>query len=140
MNTIMRKSVLSVAGLAFAGGDVGPFGVDAAHPAATPASCQALTCSSLSQLKPMVMPLPLVAGCPSIGGETMNTLPLCRQAARPLSSTPPGFGYQGLALRKALEELGFEHVAAGPLVPTAAAARRTAAGWAARTRVRERPW
>jgi len=46
-------------------------------PAATPASCHAFACSGPSIAKPMVQPLPAVAGWPSIGAVTRNSPPLC---------------------------------------------------------------
>ena len=48
----------------------------AVPPASIPRWCQASTSSGVSKPKPMVDPLPWVAGPPSIGFETMNTLPL----------------------------------------------------------------
>jgi hypothetical protein len=47
-------------------------------PDATPASCQAFTCSGLSILKPIVEPLPVLAASPFFGGRTMNSAPLWR--------------------------------------------------------------
>ena len=48
----------------------------AVPPAARPRWCQASTSSGLSNAKPMVEPLPCVAGIPSIGEVTMNIAPL----------------------------------------------------------------
>jgi hypothetical protein len=49
----------------------------AVPPLATPALCQACACSGLLIVKPIVPPLALLAGLPSIGFETMKRPPLC---------------------------------------------------------------
>jgi hypothetical protein len=46
-------------------------------PLATPASCQAVPCSGLSTVKPIVPPLAWVAGLPSSGLVIISRPPLC---------------------------------------------------------------
>ena len=60
----------------------------AVPPFATPAACHASACSGVME-KPIVHPLPALAGWPSIGLVTRNALLLWKYISRPLGSMLP---------------------------------------------------